>query len=94
MRARFFTVWEKNLNIINITHDIEDSIYGRDIVLISDKRIITHDKKEKIFNNEKLLKKVGFEPPFMANLSLKLRYYNLIDKLILDMNEMVKTLWK
>ena len=85
---------EKHLTIINITHDIEDTIYGKDIVLISDKRVIAHEKKELIYNNEKILKKVGFEPPFMANLSIKLSYYNLVDKIILDMNEMVKALWK
>ena len=85
---------EKKITIINISHDIEDTNYGDDIVLIGDKHVIKHDKKNVILSDEKLLKKVGFEPSFMAELSIKLKYYNLVDRIILDMNEMVKTLWK
>ena len=32
--------------------------------------------------------------PFMVDLSIKLKYYNLLDKLIYNMEEMVDTLWK
>ena len=85
---------QKKITIINVTHDIEDANHGDDIVLISDKRVLKHDKKEVILSDEKLLKKVGFEPSFMADLSIKLKYYNLVDRIIFDMNEMVKTLWK
>lgn len=84
----------KNLTIINITHDIEDATYGDDIILIGNHKIIGHDQKESILNNEALLKKANYKQPFLASLSSKLMYYRLLDKPILDMNEMVKTLWK
>ena len=85
---------DKKITIINITHDVEDAKYGDNIALIHNKNISKYDKKEKILSDVKLLSQVGCGPPFMANLSIKLKYYNLIDKVILDMNEMVKTLWK
>ena len=43
--------------------------------------------------NEKELKSIGFDMPFMANLSLKLKYYGLVDDVITNMNAMVKQLW-
>ena len=85
---------QKKITIINISHDIEDAVYGEDVALISNKRILKHDNKLNILSDEKLLKEVGFEPPFMANLSIKLKYYQLVDKVVFDMNEMVRMLWK
>ena len=85
---------QKKITIINISHDIEDAVYGEDVALISNKRILKHDNKLNILSDEKLLKEVGFEPPFMANLSIKLKYYQLVDKIVFDMNEMVRMLWK
>ena len=79
--------------IINITHDIEESVYGDDIIIL-DHGVVIHDSKENVYKQEKLLKKYSFDLPFMVNLSNKLSYYGLVDDVIFDMDEMVDLLWK
>ncbi len=85
---------EKGITIINITHDIEEALYGDDVVLIDNGKIILNGSKELVFNEEKVFNTIGIDIPFMASLSLKLMYYNLIDEMIFDMDEMVNKLWK
>lgn len=85
---------EEKMTVIQITHDMDDTLYGSEIAIIDSNKIILHDKKEKVFEQEKLLKRAGLELPFMASLSLKLQFYDLIDTMILDMDKMVNVLWK
>lgn len=85
---------EEKMTVIQITHDMDDTLYGSEIAIIDSNQIILHDKKEKVFEQEKLLKRAGLELPFMASLSLKLQFYDLIDTMILDMDKMVNVLWK
>lgn len=85
---------EEKMTVIQITHDMDDTLYGSEIAIIDSHQIILHDKKEKVFEQEKLLKRAGLELPFMASLSLKLQFYDLIDTMILDMDKMVNVLWK
>lgn len=85
---------KKGLTVINITHDIEDSLYGDDIIIIDKGKLIVKGPKEQVYQEEKLLKKMNFDLPFMVELSNRLMFYNLIDKPIYDMKRMVDTLWK
>lgn len=85
---------EKNITIINITNDIEDLVYGDNIAILSNKQIIIHEKKEILLTNEKLLKNTNLSLPFMAELSKKLSYYDLVNTLELDMNKMINKIWK
>ena len=79
--------------IINITTNKEDIIYGDVTILIND-NIIVNDKTIKVLDKELAFRSVDFELPFMALLSLKLKYYDLVDKTIIDMNKMVDKIWK
>jgi energy-coupling factor transport system ATP-binding protein len=83
-----------NLTIINITHDMEQSLYGDDIIVLNGGKIFLSGPKEEVFKQEKELTKLGIELPFMASLSLKLKFYGLVDEMIFDMDEMVDKLWK
>lgn len=85
---------EQNISIINITNDTEDILYGDNLVIISDNKIILNDKKEIIYNNEQLFKSLNLKMPFMVELSLKLKYYNLLNNTEIDMNRMINKLWK
>ena len=83
-----------NVTILNISHDIEESIYGDDIIVINEGKVVIHDSKKNVYREEKLLNKLGFELPFMVSLSNKLSYYDLLDKVVYDMEDMVDLLWK
>jgi len=87
-------VKEKKITVINVTHDMEDTIYGDKIIVLDNGQILLNDDKKQVYKEEKLLKKIGLELPFMVDLSNKLRYYGLVDDDILSMNEMVNHLWK
>lgn len=83
-----------NVTILNISHDIEESIYGDDIIVINNGRVIIQDNKKNVYKQEKELNKLGFELPFMVNLSNKLSYYDLLDDVLYNMEDMVDLLWK
>lgn len=79
--------------IICTTNNLEDTLYGKRLILI-DKKVILDEKISDAFNDEAVFKKCHLDMPFMASLSHKLKYYGLTDKVILNMNTMVNTLWK
>lgn len=83
-----------NVTILNVTHDVEETIYGDDILLIYDGNVLLHDKKEKVYKQEKVLRDIGFDLPFMVDLSNKLSYYDMVDSIVFDMEDMVDLLWK
>ena len=85
---------EQKTTIIQITHDMDDTLYGKEIAIIDEQKIMLSGKKEKVLQEEKVFKKAGLELPFMASLSSKLQFYDLVDTTILDMDKMVNALWK
>lgn len=82
------------VTVINVTHDIEESVYGDDILLIDNGNVILHDEKKNVYKCEKELRNYGFDLPFMVDLSNRLSYYDLVDSFVFDMNKMVDILWK
>lgn len=87
-------VKEKKITIINVTHNMEDTIYGDKIIVLNNGKIVLNDDKNQVYQEEKILKKMGLDLPFMIDLSRKLKYYGLVDGDIISMNEMVNHLWK
>lgn len=85
---------DKNITIINITHDTEECLYGDEIVVLDRGNLILKGPKSLVLKEEKIFNDLGLELPFMASLSIKLQYYNLVDDLVFDMNEMVNKIWK
>lgn len=83
-----------NITIINITHSANDSLHGDNIIVVDEGKLILKGETKRVLAEEKTFKELGIELPFMAELSIKLKYYGLIDEIILDMNEMVDKLWK
>lgn len=84
----------KSLTIINVSHDTEDTLYGNKILVLNKGQNVLYGLKEDVLLEEKKFNNLGLSLPFMAELSIKLKYYELVDKIILDMDEMVNALWK
>lgn len=84
----------KKMTIINFTNDVEETVFGSSIILLKEGNILINKSTKKALLEEKKFKECNLELPFMASLSLKLKYYGLTDDLILDMNKMVNKLWK
>ena len=84
----------ENLTILNVSHDTEDTLNGNKILVLDNGKVILYGPKEEVLLEEKKFNNLGLALPFMAELSIKLKYYDLIDDLIFDMDEMVNKLWK
>lgn len=66
-----------------------------DYIHVIDKgQVVLSGETFDILKEDSTLNKIGLSLPFMVDLSLKLKYYGLIDDIILDMNRMVDNLWK
>ena len=85
---------KEGLTILNITHDVNEAMYGSEIIIIDKGKVLIQGKNEDVYKEEKIFKKLGFELPFMVELSNRLMFYDLIKKPIYDMEKMVNTLWK
>ncbi|MEG0021800.1 MAG: ATP-binding cassette domain-containing protein [Bacilli bacterium] len=98
-REKIYKILEKlnkisKITIINITHDMDEILYGKNLVVIDKGNIVLNGPKEYVFLEEKTFNKLGLKLPFMVELTTKLEYYGLIDHLVFDMEELVDLLWK
>lgn len=85
---------DKKMTIINVTHDMNDTIYSDKIIVLNKGKIVLDDTKENVYKEDKNLKKIGLNLPFIVDLSKRLGYYDLLDDIVWNMNTMVKRLWK
>ena len=85
---------EDNLTILSVTHDIEDTLYGNEIVVMDKGNIVIQDTTKEVLKQDKLLTKLGLDIPFMVKLSIKLKYYGLLKDIELLPAKMVDEIWK
>lgn len=85
---------KEGLTIINITHDSEELLYSDKIILLNKGKVIKTGTKDDIFKDDLLLTRNGVDLPFIVDLSIKLKYYGLIDDIVYDMDKLVDILWK
>ena len=64
------------------------------IYLMDDYEIVKEGHKDNLMEDDKFLTDHHLRVPFMYDLSNKLKMYKLIDKVYLDMEEMVNDIWK
>ena len=83
---------KQKITIINFTNNSEESIYGNKIVIIN-KKVVLNKPTKKALKEEKEFLNNNLKLPFVAELSLKLQYYNLLDDIIINKEELVNKLW-
>ena len=82
------------ITIINVTHNMDEILYGDNLIVMDKGNIVLNGPKEFVFLEEKTLNKLGLKLPLIVELTTKLQYYGLIDHLIFDMEELVNEIWK
>ena len=85
---------KKGLTIINFTHDSEEILKGTDVILINNSDIVLNSKVKDAFNDVKIFTDNKIKLPFVVDLSIKLRYYKVIDKIYFDTKKLVNDLWE
>ena len=84
---------ENNLTIIYTASNLEDIIFSDNVVII-DKEILYCGNIDKIYCNDKLLKKSKLNIPIENELIEKLKLYDVIDKTTYTIDEVVKEICK
>ena len=81
---KFLRSYQKknNLTVVLTTIDLKDSLYTDYLYIIGNKTIILEGKPLEVLEKDNILNKVGLNIPFMADLSVKLKDYDLIDSII------------
>lgn len=81
------------INVINMTNNMEDTLFGENIIIMDKGKIMLNDKKENIFMKYDDIKKIGLDLPFIVDLSIKLKYYGLVNKIYFSMEELIGAIW-
>lgn len=82
------------ITIFLVTNDSDDIVIADNIILVTENDIRLFNNRMDFYNIGKELQNFGVNMPFMIDLSDRLHYYGLVDRIILDMNEMVDYLWE
>ena len=84
---------KQNINYVNVTSNVEDALFGDYIIVYDGDMKVLEGNKEMVLKNEKLLKKLGFGVPFVVDLSIQLMYYDILDKVYFDVDNLLEALW-
>ena len=84
---------DNNIYILNMTTDSEDLLLGSHIVILNKFKMTHYDETNKILNNERLLLSIGYDQPFIINISNGLNYYDLIKETYYNNIDLVEELW-
>lgn len=85
---------KKPFTIINLTNDSNDMMISDEIFIIGNGKVLLKGGKKRVLENEDFFEENDMSLPFVINLSNKLRFYDLIDKVYFDEKKMVDDLWK
>ena len=83
----------KNIKLINVTSNIEDTLYTDYILVIYNKINAIDGKTLDVLKEEKILKRLGLNLPFYLDLSIQLKLYGLVNRTYLNKEDLVKRLW-
>ena len=86
----------RGITIVISSSSLDEVIYTiNSIIYVLDKgEIVSKGDMLEVLSDDSLLNKIGLELPFMVDLSVKLEYYNLTDKINMSPLGMVESLWK
>lgn len=85
---------ENEISIIMTVSNLEDSLSGDYLYIIKDSKVVLKGKPIDVLEKDNVINKIGLELPFMIDLSVKLRDYELITNIETDMDRLVNILWK
>ncbi len=80
--------------IINVTSDIEETLYSDRIIILHDNKLVCDGKTLSVLNEEKILKRLGTGIPFIVELNKYFMDYGMINKYYLSNEKLVGALWK
>lgn len=85
---------EKRVTILSFTHNLEESLYSKRLVILNNGKIVVDGPSPKVFDEERVMRKIGLEVPFWVEFSQKLRVYGVTSSLEQNLEKLVSKLWK
>jgi len=85
---------ENHILFIIATNNMELVLFTEKLMVYDKENVLIEGNTIEVLKNEKLLKRLGFKLPFMFELSLLLKDYDLINDIYLDKEGLVDKLWK
>lgn len=82
-----------DLTFIITCLNLESTLYVDELYIISNGKILIKGEPLRVLDKDNILNKEGLEVPFIIDLSVKLKDYQLINKIILNQEEMIEELW-
>ena len=80
-------------SILFLTTSLEQALKTDELYILHEGEIILHGEPLAILQKDNVLNKIGLNVPFMIDLCVKLRDYELIKEIELDKERLVDTLW-
>ena len=94
LKKLFKYLKDNNIDFINVTNNMELVMYTEYLIVYDNKNVAIEGNTIAVLKNEKILKRLGLGLPFIVELSLLLKDYNLIDDIYLTKESLVDKLWK
>lgn len=84
----------KRVTIVSFTHNLDEALYSDRLIILNEGKTVVDGKFPYVFNEERVMRKIGLEVPFAVELSQKLKVYGLIGELELNLERLVSKIWK
>lgn len=85
---------KNNVMFINATNNMEEVLYTKNLIVYDEDKKVLEGITIEVLKNEKTLRRLGFNLPFIIQLSILLKDYELTDKIFMNKESLVKELWK
>lgn len=83
-----------DLTIIQTISNLNDSLESDYLYIINNSKIVLEGRPLEILQNDNVINKIGLELPFLMDLSVKLRDYEVVSRIITNEKELVEEIWK
>lgn len=80
--------------VVNFTNDIEESLYGNKLIISNKEKIVISGKTISVLNEEIIMKRLGYNLPFIVQLNKYMKDYELIKNYNLSYEGLVDKIWK
>lgn len=85
---------KKKISLINVISDLDDIVYGDRILVMNHLKGILYGDNKIIMEDNSILPYMGIRLPFIVDLSQNLILYNIVNKVYMDKDKLVKAIWK
>lgn len=86
--------YQEQITIIMVTSNLEEALKTDYLYVIAESSILIEGEPLEVIQKDNVMNKAGLNLPFMIDLSVKLRDYDLVKEIEQNQDRMVELLWK